>query len=1088
VRTKVVVVWAACGFAVLGAARASVAALVDLGEPFKADRDTIALYHMDDVASGEVKDAVGGGKPGKPVQATEAGGKFGQAMNGDGTKSWVDFADLPKTEGLKQLTGECWVKFADRAWADLVCRPNQFMIRVQGTLNAYFWIDGNWRIVKGTKAVPVGRWTHLAITWDQATKMVSIYVDGQLDVAQEPEGITDAKLGSGAGNMRLGGHTWEQNPMMLNGQLDEVRISSVARQYQTSPAPREKPAGVGSPAVPVQDNVAAAAQVLKPWATNTEATDAAQSQVQEITQGLLKYTVSQGGTMDGRSCRTPMGCGIAREGAFYQTWESNRSVRMENVGETDVVNPWISNGRNNFQTVDAIANSALAPGMTDAEKAFAIWFQEIQYRHHAPGDNNELGDPVKVFNIYGYNTCGNDSICMGTLWKAVGLKAAPARALGHCISQAFYDNAWHFLDGDMHCVYLLRDNQTVASEQDIVRDHDLVKRTHSQGILFPDTWWQGQGMPAMYFYIGEVTGQRSGKADTTMNMVLRPGEALVWRWGQVTPVKYHGALQTVPTYEKVPYVICNGLWEYRPDFTKETWRKGAKVENVTAGLQGLTAEEGKTGTIVWTMSSPYVFVGGRLETEGTGAKFFMSQDGKTWRPAGNNLDGFFSIVGPACYGYQLKCQLEAGAQLKKMAIINDVQMAPLALPEMVVGENVFTYTDQTPGERKVRVTHNWVERSTSKPPMAPPAAVYPPDGGDSNGTDIVFQWTAPEVPDGGRIADYQFELSRRPDMKLPLSMDFYKLISRTGDASVVRDKDGNIASAKVKSQYTLPLPGLLTPDQTYYWHVRAMNDKGIWGAWTKTWSFTARGVACPVEVTVDYDQAKGLGTLKWKANPAGKRPAKYRVYGSDEKGFTISDQRFQSTVGVTKAEMAAWNPWFPANFIAETTATELAVLGCEVNLPAANKTYYRVVAVDEQGKRSGPSDYATGPRPVIYSKPEVAAKVGAEYNYRVCANRSLGDLSARMKGNEQVSGYFDIEKPKFALSEGPKWLKIDAATGLLSGTPDAPGRFQVVVSVTLERPVQKVDEAALKWGNLKVNSTSIETLGPATQKFVIEVG
>ncbi len=67
----------------------------------------------------------------------------------------------------------------------------------------------------------------------------------------------------------------------------------------------------------------------------------------------------------------------------------------------------------------------------------------------------------------------------------------------------------------------------MAGEQDIVRDHDLVKRTHSKGILFPDTWWDGQGMCAMYFYEGEVTGERGGKVDTTMNMVLRPGEAIV---------------------------------------------------------------------------------------------------------------------------------------------------------------------------------------------------------------------------------------------------------------------------------------------------------------------------------------------------------------------------------------------------------------------------------------------------------------------------------------------------------------------------------------------------------------------------------
>ena len=1080
---KVLRVWAACGLLALGAARASGAGTVrvDLSKPFEVDKDTITLYHLDDVASGEVKDAVGEGKSGKVVEATEAEGKFGKALDGDGTKGWVDFASPPRREGLTALTVECWVKFRGRAAADLACRTGQFMIRVQRTAAAYFWIDGAWRVVRGTKALPVDRWIHLAITWDQATRMAGIYVNGQLDVAQKPEGITDAKLGGGVGGMRLGGHTWEQNPMMLNGMLDEVRISSVARQYQAeAPAPREKPVAQENPP-------AAPEQALKPWATNTQPTDVAKSKVIEITEGTQKYTALQGGTMDGRSCRSPMGCGMAREGAFYQTWESNRSVRMENVGETDVINPWLSNGRNNFRTVKEIASSALAPGMTDAEKAFALWFQQIQYRHHAPGDNNELGDPVKVFNIYGYNTCGNDSICMATLWKAAGLKAAPVRALGHCISQVFYDKAWHFYDGDLHSVYLLRDNQTVASEQDIVRDHDLVKRTHSQGILFPDTWWHGQGMSALYFYVGEVTGQRSGKADTTMNMVLRPGEALVWRWGQVTPLKYHGKLQTMPTYARVPYTICNGLWEYRSDLTKETWRKGATVENIASGPQGLTAEEGKTGTVVWTMSSPYVFVGGRIEAEGKGLKFFICPDGKAWRPAGSNLDRFFSIVGPAYYRYQLKCQLEAGAQLRTVAIINDVQMAPMALPEMVVGENVFTYSDQTPGQRKVRITHHWVERSTSKPPTAPPAALNPPDGGDSDGTDIVFQWTASEVPDGGRVGDYQFELSRRADIKLPLSMDFYKLISRTADASVVRDKDGNIASATVKSQYTLPLPGLLTPDQKYYWHVRAMNGKGVLGPWSKTWSFTARGVACPVEVTVDYDQAKGLGTLRWKANPAGKRPAKYRVYGSDEKGFTIGDQRYQSTVGVSKKEMADWNPWFPANFVAETTATELAVMGTDVRLPAANKTYYRVVAVDGRGKRSGPSDYATGPRPIIYSKPVLAAKVGAEYRHQVRANRSLGDLTARMRGNNQVSGYFDIERPGFAIEKGPAWLRIDAATGMLSGTPDAAGKIDVVVTATIDREARKLDEKALVWGSEKVLSTATERVGVATQKFVLDV-
>ena len=157
-QAKVLRVWAVCGLLVLGASRAlgAATARVDLSKPFEVDRDTIALYHLDDVASGEVKEAVGEGKSGTVVEATEAEGKFGKALDGDGTKGWVDFASLPRREGLTALTAECWVSFRDRAVADLVCRTGQFMIRVPGKVHAYFWIDGNWRIVQGAWAVAWG--------------------------------------------------------------------------------------------------------------------------------------------------------------------------------------------------------------------------------------------------------------------------------------------------------------------------------------------------------------------------------------------------------------------------------------------------------------------------------------------------------------------------------------------------------------------------------------------------------------------------------------------------------------------------------------------------------------------------------------------------------------------------------------------------------------------------------------------------------------------------------------------------------------------------------------------------------------------
>jgi len=228
---------------------------------------------------------------------------------------------------------------------------------------------------------------------------------------------------------------------------------------------------------------------------------------------------------------------------------------------------------------------------------------------------------------------------------------------------------------------------------------------------------------------------------------------------------------------------------------------------------------------------------------------------------------------------------------------------------------------------------------------------------------------------------------------------------------------------------------------------------------------------------------QGTGVLRWKPNPAGKKPVKYRIYGSDERGFAVSDVPYQVNVGATR-DLAAQ---FPANFIAETSAAELAVLGPKIKLPNANKTYYRVVAVDEHGKRSGPSDYATAPRPVIHSEPPTAARVGGDYRYQLQANRSLGDLKAREVNGQEVRAFFEIESPKYTIVKGPAWLKLDPATGTLVGKPDAAGKFEVTILATIEREQRKVDEAALVWGNYRLLATSIEKLAGTPQSFTIDV-
>jgi len=205
-------------------------AQVDLTQPLPNDKDTICLFHLDDVASGQVQDAAGG-KSGSAAGAVATVGRFGGALSCNGVGGWIDVPDCPNTPPQDGLTVECWVKFRHQAAGDIVCRNQGYMIRVSGTVQAHVGIDGSWRRVAGASAVPVGRWTHLAMTYDRKTKEVRIYIDGKLDIARVPRGITAGELVAGASVLRIGSNDWSASSAVLDGKIDEVRVSSVARSY-----------------------------------------------------------------------------------------------------------------------------------------------------------------------------------------------------------------------------------------------------------------------------------------------------------------------------------------------------------------------------------------------------------------------------------------------------------------------------------------------------------------------------------------------------------------------------------------------------------------------------------------------------------------------------------------------------------------------------------------------------------------------------------------------------------------------------------------------------------------------------------------
>jgi hypothetical protein len=813
-----------------------------------------------------------------------------------------------------------------------------------------------------------------------------------------------------------------------------------------------------------------------------------------VSSNFYEYEVTMGGSVDGVMTRMPISYS-----AYHQGWQPNRFLRIENIGTTDVVNPWIIvNGKRNWRTLKDIAAEATAGCTNECEKARAIWEFHRNHRFHACTWDAECNDAVKVYNIYGYTLCGNDAQVISDLWKAAGLKTRRGYPIGHCVAEAFYDGEYHLLDGDEHVICLRRDNETIASEAEIVRDHDLIKRTHAYSIGAADSRETDEFSASLYGYEGERKGEHGGQSNHTMAYTLRPGESIEWRWDHIG--KQYTAGTEIPEgrrgkdgegdllahWGKQAYDnMRNGKMRYAPDLSKPLYRKGVASESNVASVldDGVHPalhpnRAGEPAQVTWKIASAYVIVGGKVRARfhransNDALKINLSMDGKecslrspTPSAYGQTIwtadktgdfeqeivfDDKLSSRGAPQYAYFLQISMSASGQntdigIESIEFETDVQISLLGLPELELGGNNVKYVDETKGQRQVRITHSWVERDVLHPPEAP-RLTAPANKATVDGTQVTFRWDAPISPDGNQIDEYHFQLSDQPDMRWPFSPNFDKLISKIPSHG--------------KTEWTVHYMGLLNPDTDYYWRVRAKDSNGVWGPWSEVFSFRCAAPGVPLNVKTTADSAAGTVVLSWDANPKGRPPVAFKIYGSNEKGFTISDTEYFVVMGRgfcanmdeynAKAGKIPERVKIPANFMTTTKERHLIVVGPDVTLPNANKAFYRVVAVDEYGITSGASDYAEFSRPFIYSKMSTKAECGKPFKHRLTAIASIEDL--KCKGGYNAA-FWDRELLTFLLIDAPDWLELDATTGELTGTPTpgALGRHEVVLRVTNDK-------------------------------------
>ena len=540
----------------------------------------------------------------------------------------------------------------------------------------------------------------------------------------------------------------------------------------------------------------------------------------------------------------------------------NVEITIENIGGTPVVNPRMTvNGLYDWYDAKSMADEITRDCSTDEEKAFAIWWW-VRYRTYqrVPNDESAL-HPVRALNGYGYGNCGHVAAWMKCLWTAVGLKARIQELWGHTVSEVYYNDAWHMLDGNVKVFYLDRNNRTIASLATLEQHKELIERAIHPSELEP--WLLGPDPPGRnqdfvrYIisykdnYEEHSYDHEIGK-DYSMAMTLKPGEKLI-RWWSPKLAKYEGRGERA----EAPQVYANGLLIWEPDLRRMNVRPYLSIPD--HGNIATSAQAGKIPAIHIAdlqdelhtrpsafsipIESPFPIVGGRfsctLIKEGSSKldSASISFGSQGWYP-GNlyeyrwsrgpqivNLDLDSRILKQsATYKYSLGFALRGNAEsdpptqsgVEAFRFETDLQVSPHSLPALSLGKNIVRFQHGSLQPVQVRITHKWKEISDRRLPGKVKTAVEPGIGSEVATLTPDLKWSP--AAGGDPAVDYQVMVSLRPGCRWPLSTALHQ----------------NVGSAK--TEWKIP-ESFLNPGTTYYWKVRARGNGGDIGEWGTVFSF-----------------------------------------------------------------------------------------------------------------------------------------------------------------------------------------------------------------------------------------------------------
>jgi hypothetical protein len=412
--------------------------------------------------------------------------------------------------------------------------------------------------------------------------------------------------------------------------------------------------------------------------------------------------------------------------------------------------------------LDAWQKSCIKDSMSEREKALAIWESVLTYQHQ---DNpplefiqreNDVTDPLKIANVYGYSLCSVASTELVGLARYCGLKARGWTINCHCVPEVWWNDSWHMLDASL-INYFPKPDGEIASIAEIeaavaafFKDHPDLKgddkklraynwENNRKGwlrgpeLLAKCPFYTENGMwsdrtHGWYSTMQEYDGSHLFQSDQgyalgySVNIQLRQGEVLTRNWFNKglhinSEDKAGQAPGSMELKDKVlakrftskygdiaPGRVGNGTLVYQPPLASLKTSAYA-FDNLAVEDDRLrVADASKPGVLIIRMPCSYVYLSGEATFDaaaGAGSSVTLKlsdNNGLDWRELstytqfGVKTQDYKKYVFRR-YDYLLKFEFKgAGSGLNSLSISHDIQHSQRPLPALDKGENTITFS------------------------------------------------------------------------------------------------------------------------------------------------------------------------------------------------------------------------------------------------------------------------------------------------------------------------------------------------------------------------------------------------------------